>query len=113
MKAQIIVLCSLALLLLCSCTTSYAPNSSYYERVKARYEQHIVLENDEHAGAKIFRHTLADIFTLCFAEIWYSKVRETYYLYVVKVDEARKRAAKEEAIFKQSYIGKKRKEIRD
>lgn len=87
------------------------PGSSHYDRVKARYEQHIVLENDEHAVSKIFRHTLADIFTLFIAEIWYAKVRETYQLHVVNVDKEKQKEAEKEEKFKAYYIGKTKKQL--
>lgn len=95
--------------MLTSCTT-YVPGSTYLERVQARYEQNIILEDDPELGWKICKHALVDVSTLFIAEIWYARVRSSYKL-VEKFRQEEADHAKAEQEFKKRYTGKKRIEI--
>ncbi len=96
-------------ILLTGCTT-YIPGSTYLEKVKARYEQNIIMENDPDLGWKICKHAIVDVSTLFFAEIWYANVRSSYKL-VEKFNQEEDDRIKAEDKFKKTYIGKKRIEI--
>ena len=94
----------LAVILLIPGCTTYEPGSTNEERIVARYEQNIILEDDDpQKFKKICKHTLADISTLLFAEIWYAKVRKSY--------NELKLLEKKEEDFRNFYIGKTREEI--
>lgn len=99
-----------ALMLLSSSCTTYVPGSTYLERVQARYEQNIILDDDPDLAWKICKHALVDISTLGFAEIWYAKVRSSYKL-VEKFRKAEEDRINAEEVFKKKYIGKKRIDI--
>lgn len=109
MKKLIFLTTATLMLLSTSCTT-YVPGSTWLERVQARYEQNIILDDDPDLAWKICKHTLVDISTLGFAEIWYAKVRSSYKL-VEKFRQAEAERVKAEELFKKKYTGKKRIDI--
>lgn len=109
-KQKTIFIIGMMSLFLCTSCTTYAPGSTYLERVQARYEQNIILEDDPDLAWKICKHALVDVSTLFFAEIWYARVRSSYKL-VEKFRQEEADRIKAEQEFKKKYTGKKRIEI--
>ena len=80
---------------------SYPVGSTREEIWRARYEQNIIMDDDDTGTAvwKGTKHALWDIFTLFFAEIHYARIRHNYGYYVAKArqQEQKEIAAKNQA----------------
>jgi len=93
---------------------SYPIDSTKEEIWRARYEQNIILEEDDFGTTtwKATKHALWDIFTLFFAEIHYGRIRYNYGYYAaearqreLKVIDQKNRAAQLQDDFKGKHYG--------
>ena len=112
MKKLFLLLFSIVALSFFTACASYPPGASKADIWKIRYDNVYLTDDDSFGLAtwKVSKHVFWDVFTLCFAEIEYARIRRNHYYWLgVAIREKKQKDADEQLRqFCKTLWGKKR-----